>query len=167
MHPVAIQAQYRAGRTQGTSSISTNQWTPLRELDALHCHTQTWYTYRRHCAHKSNGDIIALLGLYAPWNGNFLKTFRDNLSVPFSGTNSKRWGQQVVSKLGNCQSTVRETPGEGRSHLQGCERTKSPNLAQHADRPNSFKHRFSNFVGHGAISVSANSLRRPYANTNT
>jgi hypothetical protein len=33
---------------------------------------------------RSGVNEITLLGFYASWNGNFLPTFRDNLSVPSS-----------------------------------------------------------------------------------
>ena len=150
MNHVAIQTRYTARRTQGTSTITTNQWTLRRELDAVHRHKHTRRTYRWHCA------IIALLGLYAPWNGNFLPTFREQPIGPIFKSQVQEMGQTgcLETSVRNYHSAVRQTPGEGRSNLQRYESLRSRktmflvlNLTPHADRPNKFKQRFPNFPG--------------------
>jgi hypothetical protein len=46
-------------------------------------------------------EICAILGCYAAYGGNFLQTFRFNLSVPSSGIeflDPRKWDRQVVPK---------------------------------------------------------------------
>ena len=40
--------------------------------------------------HRKIDENCALLGYYATISGNFLPTFRDNLSVPFSGVKNPK-----------------------------------------------------------------------------
>jgi hypothetical protein len=56
------------------------------------------------CLHVTSGfrrevdENCALLGYYAASSGNFLPTFRDNLSVPFSGFLTLEYGTYRLSR---------------------------------------------------------------------
>ena len=70
-------------------------------------------------------EICALLEIYAAWDGSFLPTFRDNLSVPSLrakrsaglGLLDLKCGTDrslVETSVRNYHSTLRKFPGEGR-----------------------------------------------------
>ena len=96
----------------------------------------------------------------------FETTYRSHFQRPSPRAGADRLPRNV----GNCHSIVRETPGEGRSHLQGGESMKSRKtmflvLTSHhmqTDLTVSSTGSQTSSV-HGALSVSANLLRRPYA----
>jgi len=62
-------------------------------------------------------EVCALLGYYAASSGNFLRTFRYNLSVPYSGFKNprKKLFRNVCKKL--YRYSLRNNPEERRSHL--------------------------------------------------
>ena len=58
--------------------------------------------------HREVVENCALLGYYAATSGNFLQTFRDNLSAPYSGTDnvSRYVGKKLPSK--KCKGILRQ-----------------------------------------------------------
>jgi len=59
---------------------NTNLWSP--KISSAYKVTLDW--------RMAENEYGALLGYYAASSGNFLPTFRDNLSVPFAGFKSPR-----------------------------------------------------------------------------
>jgi hypothetical protein len=77
-------------------------------------------------------ENCALLGYYAASSGNFLPTFRDNLSVPFSSVKDKKVGKEltttfsVITQKSAVLMNVMDLEGNGcvlivavASHLRG------------------------------------------------
>ena len=44
---------------------------------------------------RSVDEICAIFGFYAAWNGSFLPTFRDNISVPTSSVKHSDWPLKI------------------------------------------------------------------------
>ena len=67
--------------------------------------------------HREVDENCALLGYYAASSGNFLPTFRDNLSAPYSGDENWR-DRQVVpeTSVRNYLYSLRNNPEERSSH---------------------------------------------------
>jgi hypothetical protein len=67
--------------------------------------------------------ICAILGFYAAWNGSFLPTFRDNISVPSSRVKHSAWPLKMwptgfpETTVRNYNSKLRSIPKKHRSQV--------------------------------------------------
>jgi hypothetical protein len=84
------------------------------------------------CGFRRDVVICILLGYHAAWNGNYLPTFRDNLSVPYSRVKKccrllDPWKMGPISCLKtsvrNDHCTLRDIPEERRYKRKTCVRS--------------------------------------------